>query len=308
MMDLASSDKKSENFLPVAGNIYRYWGLGLASIFGKPSEGSIQCSGDHVVQQLGILLIFLIQLLAPASCITYKVYSTDWGHFKLGLDGWKYEFHSESHGISNLLEHFVATLFLTCLALNGARVIYNDMLASMKINMMLANAPASFVKHVHHLWLWIGPFMDCLLVVQCCVIVYLTFITAATPIDVVYDALAVTFLYNLDDIGGDMGFLSEEDWDEDAVGKEYYDTVADILPEDVDPDNVHQHGAISAAHTPAPYKMAMPLMYVMTLVLPLAYICTSGVQDKPDDVHIQLQKQMDLTMQLQRQLEELRTS
>mmetsp|Transcript_104434 Transcript_104434/g.185708 ORF Transcript_104434/g.185708 Transcript_104434/m.185708 type:complete len:395 (-) Transcript_104434:344-1528(-) len=300
MMDFANSDKKSNNFLPILGNIYRYWGLGLGGLFNRDKGKNFF---NHVTMEVGLLLVFIIQLLAPAACIIYAVYDIDWKHFEVGLDSWTYVYHSRRHGISNLLKHFVAVLFLFCFALNGSNVIYNEKIASMKLTAMLRHSPDTFTKDVQWFWMFFGPIMNCVLVIECCIIVYLLFLVAESPMDVVQNALAVTFLYNLDDIGGDMGFLQDEHWDSEAVGKEYYEiaTVTFEENEDIDPDQLHEHTA-SAEYTPLAYKFAMPIMYLLTAGLPIAYICISGLEAKPSFVDVDILALQNQVAELQKQI------
>merc|ERR1712113_902972 len=80
------------------------------------------------------------------------------------------------------------------------------------------------------------------------------------------DAFGIMFLYNLDDIGGDLAFLDEK-WDEDFIGDIYgslassggmlEDIKADRLGK-ATPDNVCQ--------------IAMYIMNVMLFILPLLNI------------------------------------
>merc|ERR1712194_425093 len=57
-----------------------------------------------------------------------------------------------------------------------------------------------------------------------------------SPKDVMFDALGLLFLYNLDDIGGEFGFVDEDDWPGVRLGWIYQEMVLhDWKPEDEDP-------------------------------------------------------------------------
>eukprot|EP00439_Symbiodinium_sp_Y106_P028666 s3444_g3.t1 len=205
MMMYSAEDKKADTFVPIAGNTYRFWGLGIP---------------EHrfTTQNFGVLSILLVQ---------------DWEGWHFGLSDWYYIPSSDEHGVSNLSKHVVATAFLIMFTLNGAMVVDNERIASLKISALL-DAPAiknkpGFLKDVNLFWLNVGRVLNC--VVECCVIVYFAFVLSENPMDVVFNALAVTFLYNLDDIGGETGFLTEDDWDGDELGKIYYHAVDAVMTE-----------------------------------------------------------------------------
>merc|ERR1711920_1122512 len=70
-------------------------------------------------------------------------------------------------------------------------------------------------------WLWIGAFVNVWCLVLCATCMWPLFITSEDSVkDVVFDALGLAFLYNLDDAAGDLGFL-EHQWDEDQMGDIY---------------------------------------------------------------------------------------
>merc|ERR1711972_361619 len=56
--------------------------------------------------------------------------------------------------------------------------------------------------------------------ILCCVCMVPLLATAEGPKDVLFDALGLTFLYNMDDISGDFGFIDEK-WDEEVFGHIY---------------------------------------------------------------------------------------
>merc|ERR1712183_426199 len=61
-------------------------------------------------------------------------------------------------------------------------------------------------------YLYIDAVVNTWVITWCCFDVYLLIGAAATPADVLMNALGLVFLYNLDDVGGDLGFVNEDDW------------------------------------------------------------------------------------------------
>jgi len=298
LMAYSAQDKKAENFMPIAGNMYRYWGLGILEKF-------------YSIQNMGMFMIFAAQLLAPPACIVNNLYRMDWSHWAFGVSDWMYIHGSKDHGISNLSKHIVATIFLTMFCLNGAMIIHQESIASMKITAMLLKIEQDrpeYLQDVKWGWLIMGRLMNCMVVIECCVIVYFSFVLSDTPMDVLFNSMAVTFLYNLDDIDGEMGFLTDEDWDGDELGKLYYQAVAEVMDEDglmekgYDPDSIEKCPPMRNKYNHWTYKVATPVVYVMTILLPLMYIFIDDLHCKPYGVKetvIELKAQVeDLVAQI----------
>ena len=96
--------------------------------------------------------------------------------------------------------------------------------------------------------------------------------------DVLFNSMAVTFLYNLDDIGGEMGFLGDDDWDGEELGKLYYNSVSQLMDDKgiteagFDPDTIAECKYMRNYYSHWAYKVAEPLMYALTVVLPLMHL------------------------------------
>merc|ERR1740120_149235 len=115
-------------------------------------------------------------------------------------------------------------------------------------------------------WLWIGACINCYCLLCCSVAMCLLFVTGDGPKDVLLDCFSLTFLYNLDDIGGDLAFLDEK-WDEDLIGDMYgvlrdipnaMDEIKKRRKETWTPDNV--------------YRVMKKIMWVMLVLMPLAFV------------------------------------
>eukprot|EP00931_Biecheleriopsis_adriatica_P026416 TRINITY_DN16077_c0_g1_i1.p1 TRINITY_DN16077_c0_g1~~TRINITY_DN16077_c0_g1_i1.p1 ORF type:complete len:444 (+),score=97.55 TRINITY_DN16077_c0_g1_i1:92-1333(+) len=295
LMEYAAQDKKEGVFIPITGNLYQYWGLGITDMMAD------------FTRDLGLLSVVIVQVLAPPACIIYFYYQLDWTQAEISLEDWHYRYHSRHHGVSNMLKHFTAVLFLFMFALNGATETHRQKVIAMKVNAMLNLSEADFVKGVRHFWISLGRWINCIVIVECCVIVYLAFVSSEGPVDVVFNALAVTFLYNLDDIGAEMAFLSEDDWDGEELGKYYYLTVEDEFADNeesvdqdgtqkvLDPDDIQKHSVISAKYRSWVFSVTEKVMYFNVILLPCIYIFVSGVEPKPSGVEqdvAALQKQV----------------
>ncbi|CAE7937819.1 unnamed protein product [Symbiodinium necroappetens] len=293
MMMYSAEDKKADTFVPIAGNTYRFWGLGIP---------------EHrfTTQNFGVLSILLVQVLSPPACIIYNLYKLDWEGWHFGLSDWYYIPNSDEHGVSNLSKHIVATAFLIMFTLNGAMVVDNERIASLKITALL-DAPAikhkpGFLKDVNLFWLNVGRVLNCVVVIECCLIVYFAFVLSENPMDVVFNALAVTFLYNLDDIGGETGFLTEDDWDGDELGKIYYHAVDALMtdneqlnPDGYTPDEINSCNQMRDKYGSWTYRIAEPLCYLLVILLPMAYIFIDELKCKPSHLKLavmELQKEV----------------
>ncbi|CAJ1427380.1 unnamed protein product [Effrenium voratum] len=291
LMQWSAADRKANNFVPISGNLYRFWGLGIMDKFWS-------------VQNFGLLAIFVVQLLSPPACIINNLFRMDWESWHFGVEDWYYIPGSRTNGISNLSKHVVATLFLIMFTLNGAMVIDKERIASMKISAMLDQLKKTepiFLTHVNWFWLHVGRVMNCLVVLECCVIVYFAFVLSDTPMDVLFNSMAVTFLYNLDDIDGEMGFLTDDDWDGEELGKQYYATVETMMdemreagelanPDSVDPDSINMVPQLKSKYSHWTYRIAEPLVFFLAGLLPLMYIFIDNLQCKPSHT------QEDLTL------------
>merc|ERR1712157_601813 len=61
-------------------------------------------------------------------------------------------------------------------------------------------------------FLGVGAFINCWIVMWTCLDMFVVVGASKTPQDLLLDSLGLLFLYNLDDIGGELGFVNEDDW------------------------------------------------------------------------------------------------
>lgn len=61
-------------------------------------------------------------------------------------------------------------------------------------------------------FLYLGAFMNAWVIFWLCIDMWLVLGVSDSVTEVLMDALALAFLYNLDDIGSDLRFVDEDDW------------------------------------------------------------------------------------------------
>jgi len=140
----------------------------------------------------------------------------------------------------------------------------NDMLLNAGGEAMASTGPVP-LPQVR--WLYIGAFVNSLCLVLCSLAMVFMFILEDGPKDLVLDGLGLAFLYNLDDIGGDLAFLDEK-WDEDFMGS-IYGELADAEAGLLD-DAARRRQETFTADTI--YSMSRVLLRVLLGVLPLIFL------------------------------------
>lgn len=104
-------------------------------------------------------------------------------------------------------------LMMTAFILNGIFVVTDERKSWKKIY-----ATFKYLDHATHfsfsgLWyLYVDACMNCWVISWSCLDVFLVLGAAQDPSEVLMNALALMFLYNLDDISGDFGFVDDNDW------------------------------------------------------------------------------------------------
>merc|ERR1712066_1174916 len=86
-------------------------------------------------------------------------------------------------------------------------------------------------------FLVMGAIVNCWVVFWSALDMYVVCGASNTPQDLLMDALGLLFLYNLDDIGGDMAFLEEDDWPALRLAWIYEIMVHPTPDEDFDEDD-----------------------------------------------------------------------
>jgi hypothetical protein len=205
------------------GNIYRIVALGtLTENLGKDADPLVTLM--KIVRILGFISIFLVQLFGPP--LLLAAVTCGWG-IDLGEDGDKYihwrwwtpTLHDyEMYSTTKLL----SSLFLFIFPINGLYVLLEEKQSQYKIyqtfRYLKHNTPNMDVHGSHYLI--VGA------LVNSWVVVVTTFASfqilgggrAPSPRGLLFDALGLLFLYNLDDLDSDLGFVSLDDWDGVRLG------------------------------------------------------------------------------------------
>lgn len=127
-----------------------------------------------------------------------------------------------------------------------------------------------------------GAFVNCWVVVWSCMDMYVVCGASNSPQDLLMDALGLIFLYNLDDIGGDMAFLEEDDWPALRLQWIYdemvHPTDDEIFDED-DMSKMTKRGQF-CIHL---YQGVTTFLMILLPVLPALAIATPFTQISPED-------------------------
>jgi len=184
------------------GNIYR-----MAAF--KPFP---ECSFPALTRRVGFWCIVLIQLLGPPlvfyQMVTGESYpdpdKVRWENFHgLSLSDWQTGYWSTK---------LMALLFLFCFCINGLFVHMDEAASWKKIDVLFRELNHCKLNDTSEILLKVGAFMNTWVIFWLCLDTFLVLGASETVQDVLLDSLGLMFLYNLDDIGGDLGFVNQDDW------------------------------------------------------------------------------------------------
>eukprot|EP00439_Symbiodinium_sp_Y106_P040835 s1045_g5.t1 len=204
---------------PIHGDIYTYWAFRDVLVHMKHvSEEATHSKVLHV----GLICVMIVQILGPPAVLIWSLYAIDWSNARVGLGAWEYIPGSYHKGVSNFFSHLLSTLFLFVFILNGIYVIRDDKQKSEKIWYLVSVLEKDGSGVVNRTWLRVGAFINSWVVVISAICMGPCFMLSKSPKDIIFDAFALLFLFRLDDVNGDLGFL-EEQWDSEKFGKLYED-------------------------------------------------------------------------------------
>mmetsp|Transcript_33966 Transcript_33966/g.78583 ORF Transcript_33966/g.78583 Transcript_33966/m.78583 type:complete len:453 (-) Transcript_33966:90-1448(-) len=189
---------------PISGNIYRYWALG-----GKKPTWLLY---------VGVRFVFLIQLIAPFSIGRWACYQYEWWTSEIRFV--KYHFGSFEYGFSHVLGTILQILFAYCISLHALSIVKKAAKGNSELFMLVTHlsipekerGPAVF-------FLFLDCFMTCYLTMVCLVDMVLIFTFAASPKDICFDALGLLFIFRLHEVGGDLDYISEQDFNSERIGE-----------------------------------------------------------------------------------------
>lgn len=128
-------------------------------------------------------------------------------------------------------------------------------------------------------YLSLGAFVNCWVIIWSCMDAYVIIGASANPKDLLMDALGLLFVYNLDDIGGDLGFLSEDDWPGLRIAWIYEHLVHPCDDDVFDEDKLDWLGTI-CVNT---FRFTDIFLRVLLFALPVMAVLTPFTQIAPDD-------------------------
>merc|ERR1740138_854010 len=106
--------------------------------------------------------------------------------------------------------------------------------------------------------------MNCWVITWSCLDVFLIIGASETPSDVLMNALALMFLYNLDDIGGDFSFVDVDDWPGSRLAW-IYKTIVEKCPDEVFDEDKLGYGGMFALSV---YNVSAFILSIYLLGLP----------------------------------------
>lgn len=204
------------SFVPIKSNIYRYWALG-----GKKRSW---------LHYFGLRFVFLIQLVAPFAILRENYFKWDFQHSQIRFV--KYEYGSNIHGVSHLLGRLLQFCFIYCIGLHSLSIIKkaaeeNSMLSSLFDELKRRKDDNSNV--VSGRKPYVGRWSQTCLLLDCVMICYVItlglidmvaiFSENGGPKDVVFDSLALLFIFHLHEVEGGLTFVSIQDFNERRVGE-----------------------------------------------------------------------------------------
>jgi len=184
------------------GNIYR-----MAAF--KPFPA---CTFSALTRRVGFWCIVAIQLFGPP-LVFYQMATgrsvpdpdkIHWENFQgLSVQDWQSEFASTK---------LMSLLFLFCFCINGLFVHMDEARSWKKIDVLFRELNQCELHDTSEILLKVGAFMNGWVIFWLCLDTFLVLGASETVKDVLLDLLGLMFLYNLDDIGEDLGFVNEDDW------------------------------------------------------------------------------------------------
>jgi len=165
-----------------------------------------------VTRRVGFFIIVAIQLFGPPLLFYQMVTGKGipdpdeihWEYFqRLDLSDWHSNFWSTK---------LIGLLFLSCFCINGLFVHMDEAQSWKKIDILFRELNHCKLKNTSEVLLKVGAFMNMWVISWLCLDMFLVLGSSETVQDVLLDSLGLMFLYNLDDIGGDFGFVNQDDW------------------------------------------------------------------------------------------------
>lgn len=279
----------NENHAPIAGNMYSYLAL---LRFGEESKPPLYQSKSSYLLLVGLVTVMVVQFIGPF-CILFWASS----HIEIG-EGTCLRHRSSDAGMYTHMKYYtdipfitrlIGALFIILFCLNGMYAMKSGTSDAQKTLAMCrlfhVVARESDFPYPKEYWLWVGAIVKVSCVTMCSVCLVLLFnLDGESPKDVIFDGLALNFLYNLDDIAdSDVGFLTNK-WNAVQFGR-IYGLLADKTSS-VDETKTLvvriQDYKNSRFTVDAVCHVGYLLMWFLTFLLPTIYVF-ANIRPKPEE-------------------------
>jgi len=254
------------------GNMYSIAAFGEISTKKADSNPCSPKSQKIYARFFGLAIIWLIQMGGPpaiflSSCLGWGVPAGKmwkWKDWEVDLDDWQHV------AVTKML----SILFIFGFVLNAIFVILDERAVWKRIDTLFSYLnEKTEINLSGEFFLYLGAITNCWVVWWCCLDTIVVLGGADSPKDVVFDSLGLLFLYNLDDISGDFGFIDDDDWDGARLGWVHE---AMVKQEEVELD-------CWSFLTLGIYRFTLFSLYIMMILLPVVATVTSFTKIKPPD-------------------------
>lgn len=266
----------------LGGNMYHMLAYGTAL---PEFEGSVEDLRISAVL-IGFVMIAILQVCCPVAVVVsyvsdYGIEASkkpDWSKWEMSLEDWK------EIGFTK----FLSCIFIFVFCLNGLFYILEERNSWRKMDNMFAYIEEHTPQFTFRgeCYLWLGAVINCWCVFWCCLAAGLAIGNCRSPKDAAFDALALLFLYNLDDIDGDLGFVSKDDWPGLRLGWIYEEMVKENFPEGLepgeDPDD-DQNTECMHNFIMMVFMVTSFLVCILCIVLPIFAAVTNFIDIVPED-------------------------
>lgn len=250
--------------VPIPGNIYKYFTMM------QFKKKQLDISTPNIGCMLGSIAIILIQVITPIAVFTAHYECEDWTEAKFGFSD--YEDAADVGKWDPFFKKVLGVLFLFCFALNGANNLSSEQSDNRRLRrlIMMIQSHPEWHQGVSSFWLWAGAIINCWVVVGLTSSMFFFFVNAGASTDIIFDALGATFVYNLDDVGGEFGFVDDK-WDGAAFG----DIYAALKTEMVENEKTT---TVFTKNIQYVYWAASIVQCALTMGLPVAYMFVANVE------------------------------
>jgi len=281
----ARGSQWESSFRPLRGNIYAL--LYINRI--------VPCDAHRnpMSKVFGIFSVMLIQLISPCALLFWALYQIDWERSRSWPKFVRYERGSDTNGVSHVTKVLLSVLFLACFTLNGVNVIRREEEMHIKLEMLInyADDEQGKVKwgrkDFNRFWSTLGVLVNATMPVTCSIVLFVLFILAESPKDVVFDSMGLIFLFSLDDISGDLGLVTSEDWDEERLGRFYFEMVNPKICTERYPNlanDAHLTQTFKRRFSSKVFWISESILRILVFTLPPAFFFTDGVKPRSERI------------------------